>query len=72
MTRVKMLQSVASSEGWAYAFGQVVEVDAPLAKAWVQGGMAEYVPGTSAEPVHRAALSPPENTAHPKTKGKTK
>ena len=40
--KIKLLTSIASSE-WSYAFGEVVDVEEKLGKAWVSSGIAEEV-----------------------------
>lgn len=43
MTQVRMLEGVASSEGWAYKAGEVVEIPTALAAIWINSGRAELV-----------------------------
>ena len=43
LKRVKMLESIGSSEGWAYGCGQTVEIDADLADKWIASGIASAV-----------------------------
>lgn len=54
LKKIKMLESIASSEGWAYGCGQIVEIDAVLAALWVKGGIAEYTE------IETAIITPPE------------
>jgi hypothetical protein len=57
VAKVKMRESIASSEGWAYAIGQVVEIDGDLANKWEACGLAEIVGAPEPE---SAAAQPPE------------
>ena len=41
--KVKLLTSIASSEGWAFQCDQIAQVDSALAAKWVSGGIAESV-----------------------------
>ena len=43
LKRVKMLESIGSSEGWAYGCGQTVEIGADLADKWIASGIASAV-----------------------------
>lgn len=43
MALIKMLESVASSEGWAYHAGQVLDISAEIAELWVKIGRAERI-----------------------------
>lgn len=54
LKKVKLKESIASSEGWAYGCGQVVDIDAVLAGLWVKSGIAEYAE------VETATIKPPE------------
>ncbi|MBS3885613.1 MAG: hypothetical protein KGZ56_00990 [Dethiobacter sp.] len=56
LKRVKMLESIGSSEGWAYGCGQTVEIDADLADKWIASGIARF----AEEPIEDATLIPPE------------
>ena len=44
LSKVRMNISIAS-EAWSYQPGQVIEIDADLAKKWVRGGHATPVNG---------------------------
>lgn len=54
LKKVKMKDSITSSEGWACCCGQVVDIDAVLAGLWVKSGIAEYAE------VETATIKPPE------------
>lgn len=53
LKKVKMKDSITSSEGWTYGCGQVVDIDAVLAGLWVKSGIAEYAE------VETATIKPP-------------
>jgi hypothetical protein len=42
-SKVRILTSIASSEGWSYQNNQVAQVDSALAAKWVRSGIAESV-----------------------------
>jgi len=54
LKKVKMKDSITSSEGWAYCCGQIVDIDAVLAGLWVKSGIAEYAE------IETANIKPPE------------
>lgn len=73
LKRVKMLESIGSSEGWAYGCGQTVEIDADLADKWIASGTARAVGETEkteeqADIHEDATLIPPETATMPKTR----
>jgi hypothetical protein len=59
--RVKLLHSISSIEGWAYAHGQVADVPDELARKWIEGGIAQRVDA----PREAAAVVPPERAVQP-------
>lgn len=42
-----MLDSICSSEGWAFRKGEVVEIHPDLAQKWVAAGIAKYIEETA-------------------------
>lgn len=63
--RVRFLTGIASSEDWSYAPGQVADLPAAQADAFIASGIAEAVTATKRAP-ETAAIEPPENTALPR------
>lgn len=58
LKKVKMRESICSSEGWVYVCGQIVEIDAVLAEKWVASGTAEY--DSSTQEYETATVAAPE------------
>lgn len=61
--RVRVEQAIASSEDWAYAPGQIVDLPAAQAEAWISSGLATAVANEPKRAPETAAIEPTENTA---------
>lgn len=69
--RVQFVTGIASSEDWAYAPGQVVDLPADRADAFIAGGTAVAVAvedGPARRAPETAAIEPTENTALPRSR----
>lgn len=65
--RVRFVTGIASSEDWAYAPGQVVDLPADRADAFIAGGTAVAVEDKPEKRApETAAIEPSENTALPR------
>lgn len=84
LKKIKMRESIGSSEGWAYGYGQIAEIDTDLADKWIAAGVAvpviveeqigEQIREQAEEQVapETAAMAPPETAAMPAPQRKSK
>jgi len=47
--RVKFLHSIASAD-WAYALGEIAEIEAELAEKWIASGICKPLPPAAEKP----------------------